>query len=155
MVDIIVDIIIEANNCIATSFNYIFTTYSLKKSFNRAGLSNSAGLSNGAGLFNGASPSNIGARPSNTTPRTFYSKAIKSAAGTSYSKIVSSIFYKTPAPKKKGVYYSRQINKNNYFYLLTIKAKYNRIFLYKKALGIKRLKPKYIRLELLFIMVFY
>ena len=48
--------------------------------------------------------------------------------------------------KKKEVRYSRQINKNNYLHLLTVKAKRNRMFLYKKRLGIKRLKPRYIRL---------
>jgi hypothetical protein len=100
-----------------------------------------------AGLSNtSASPSNTSARPSNTTPRTSRGKAIKSAASTSYSKTIPSTSYKTPAPKKKKVHYSRQINKNNYLYLLTIKAKRNRTFLYKKRQGIRRLKPRGIRL---------
>ena len=61
-----------------------------------------AGLSNaGAGL------SNTGARPSNTDPRTSYSKAVKSAASTSYGKTIPSTSCKTPAPKKKKVHYSR------------------------------------------------
>ena len=76
--------------------------------------------------------SNAGAGPSNAAPCTSCGKAIKSAAGTSYGKTIPSTSYKTPAPKKKKVYYSGQINKNNYLYLLTIKAKYNRTFLYKK-----------------------
>ena len=79
-----------------------------------------------------ASPSNASARPSNTAPRTSCGKAIKSAASTSYGKTIPSTSYKTPTPKKKKVRYSRQINRNNYLYLLTIKAKYNRTFLYKK-----------------------
>jgi hypothetical protein len=54
-----------------------------------------------------ASLSNTSARPSNTTPYTSYSKAIKSAAGTSYSKTIPSTSYKTPTPKKKKVRYSR------------------------------------------------
>ena len=92
------------------------------------------------------SPFNAGARPSNTAFYTFYSKAIKSASG----KIVPGTFcktstFKTPGPKKKVVYYSRQINKNNYLYLLTIKAKYNGTLIYKKRQGIKRVNPGYIR----------
>src|SRR6266436_5898822 len=79
-----------------------------------------------------ASPSNAGARPSNTTLHTSRSKAIKSAASTSYGKTIPGTSYKTPTPKKKKVRYSRQINRNNYLYLLTIKAKRNRTFLYKK-----------------------
>ena len=66
------------------------------------------------------------------TSRTSYSKAIKSTAGTSYGKTIPSTSRKTPTPKKKKVYYSRQIDKNNYLYLLTIKAKRNGTFLYKK-----------------------
>jgi len=80
----------------------------------------------------GAGPSNAGARPSNTAPRTSCGKAVKSAASTSYSKTIPGTSYKTPTPKKKKVYYSGQIDKNNYLYLLTIKAKRNRTFLYKK-----------------------
>ena len=79
-----------------------------------------------------ARPSNIRAGPSNTRPRTSYSRAVKSTTSTSYGKIIPGTFYKTPTYKKKEVQYSRQINKNNYLYLLTIKAKYNRIYLYKK-----------------------
>jgi hypothetical protein len=93
-----------------------------------------------------AGPSNAGARPSNTNPCTSRSKAIKSAASTSYGKTIPSTSYKTPTSKKKKVHYSGQINKNNYLYLLTIKAKCNRTFLYKKRLGARRLKPKGIRL---------
>ena len=56
----------------------------------RAGLSNTR-----AGLFN------TKAGPSNTRPCTSYSRAIKSAASTSYGKIIPSTFYKTPAYKKR------------------------------------------------------
>ncbi len=93
-----------------------------------------------------ASLSNTSARPSNTAPYTSRGKAIKSAASTSYGKTIPSTSYKTPTPKKKKVRYSRQINRNNYLYLLTIKAKRNRTFLYKKRQGIRRLKPRSIRL---------
>ena len=61
-------------------------------------------------------------------------------------KLFPVLFIRLLLIKKKEVRYSRQINKNNYLYLLTIKAKRNRTFLYKKRLGIKRLKPRYIRL---------
>ncbi len=90
--------------------------------------------------------SNTSARPSNTTPCPSYGKAIKSTTGTSYGKTIPSTSYKTPTPKKKKVRYSRQINRNNYLYLLTIKAKRNRTFLYKKRQGRRRLKPRGIRL---------
>ena len=94
----------------------------------------------------GAGPSNTSARPSNTNPHTSRGKAVKSTASTSYSKTIPGTSYKTPAPKKKKVHYSGQIDKNNYLHLPTIKAKRNRTFLYKKRPGIRRLKPRGIRL---------
>jgi len=78
------------------------------------------------GLFNAS------AGPSNAAPCTSRGKAIKSAASTFYSKTIPSTSRKTPTLKKKKVHYSGQIDKNNYLYLLTIKAKRNKTFLYKK-----------------------
>jgi len=95
-----------------------------------------------------ASPSNVGARPSNTAP---HGKAVKIVGG----KIVPGTSRKTPAPKKKVVRYSGQIDKNNHLHLPTIKAKRNGTLIYKKRSGTRRVKPGCIRLQLLLIMVFY
>ncbi|SRR6266576_5160916 len=93
-----------------------------------------------------AGPSNAGAGSSNAAPRTSRGKAVKSAAGTSHSKIIPGTSRKTPAPKKKKVRYGGQIDKNNHLHLPTIKAKRNGTFLYKKRQGGRRLKPGGIRL---------
>ena len=106
------------------------------------GLFNNTGPSNTGPFNTSASPLNAGTEPSNTS---------KNTAGTSYNKIIPGIFcktpaHKTPANKKKVVHYSGQINKENHFHLPTIKARHNGMFLYKKRLSTRKLKPGCIKL---------